>query len=168
MCRIAFVQRQFEPEHGAFAQRAFHAEGCVMRQEDLFADGKAQAASDGRAPVDFVHFVVSVPDLRDLLLGNAFPAVLHVDADGPVAKDLADPDGQVVCGIVDGVVVEILNDLQNEGPVCPDEGFSGRFEQDLVAFMGSQLFISEHDFGDEGGQVEPLQLQRPDAGFQSG
>ena len=91
-----------------------------MQVEYFSCDGKANTGTLGCADMFLIHFIISVPDIIQLIFWNTFPKVLYFNFYIFVRDNLTDDDMSAVTGIVDGIDHKVIEYLFNALAVSID------------------------------------------------
>ena len=111
----------------------------VVGVEDAFYDGQTQARADNAAAVLLVHLVISVPDIGQLVGGDALAVVGHLYPHPLVPDGLGEDNGFVLSGVVDRAVDEVVDYLRDAQLVGVDENVLAALKYDVEAVLLDQL-----------------------------
>lgn len=157
-----------KPEGASLANLAVNAVIGFVQDQDLFDDGKAQAAAVGRADVMGAGLVVPLPYVADLVRGDAGAVVDDLAAHLLAGFLQVDDDDLVLAAVFYRVVDQIGQDLLDSGLVAVDDDGRRRVEPDVVALLLHEDVVGGKQGLDRGADIKVASLQLDLAGLHAG
>ena len=128
-----------KPERAAFADCAHNSVPCVVSVKYALDDRKPESRADNAAAVFFVDFVVSFPDIFELIGRNSLAVVGYFYLDLSALDGLGYDYGLVLADMVDGVVDKVVNNLRDPQFVSVDKYVFSVIKDNVIAVLFNKL-----------------------------
>ena len=140
----------------------------MVQFQDASDNRKSQSGSNRAALVHLVQLVIPVPDQRQLVRRDSFPAVDYVDTDLAICNCLTELDIQCLAGIMNRIVDQIIDNLRNTGPVGFHPNLLIRLQCQPEALAFNHLIVPGECLLNQFSQTERLPLDCHDSCLELG